>query len=289
MLALYAIGTWIILQGGKSFAEIPGLEGKAPVTSAYQAVLIVGTLLGILSAVGIRYMRTSVESGEGLLPVVAIADVGPHDMRSWTMCLYQAFFFLVFLLVPAIALYQLNDAVLERGVLWHDGDAASGGVALKNDFALTRGTTNQDMREYACRNQVTRSDGFVWLANTRCDLVKANGLQPFDKTGKSIAEDAASAAPSCTRDLAMARKETCDNARDISEECESSERHCRGIQWLPVLSPLLLAGTTIFGWAMFAWLIAEACYRKAAARKLYREAQDFQPEEPFRTRPSTEK
>jgi hypothetical protein len=265
LLALYAIGTWIILQGGKSFAEIPGLEGKAPVTSAYQAVLIVGTLLGILSAVGIRYMRTSAVPDEGLLPIVAIADVGPHDMGSWTMRLYQTFFFLIFLLVPAVALYQLNDAVLERGVLWHDSDPALGAIVVKNDFSWVRGTSNQDRREYGCRNQITRGDGFVWLGNTRCDFVKAKRLRPFDTSGKSIADDSQSAPPNCARDLAVDRSriETCNNATDISEECGSSEHHCRGVQWLPVLSPLLLGGTTLFGWAMFAWLIVEACYRKA--------------------------
>jgi hypothetical protein len=56
--------------GGKSFAELPGLEGRAPVTSAYEAVLIIGLLLGVLSAVGIRYMRKSQGNGQGLLPVV---------------------------------------------------------------------------------------------------------------------------------------------------------------------------------------------------------------------------
>jgi hypothetical protein len=264
LLALYAIGTWIILQGGKSFAEIPGLEGRAPITSAYQAVLIVGTLLGILSAVGILYMRKSEGAGEGLLPVVAIADVGPHDMRSWSMRLYQGFFFFVFLLVPAVALYQLNDAVLERGVLWHNGDAALGAIAVKNAFAWTRGTSDQDTKEYACQNEVTRGDGFMWLANMRCDIVKANRLKPFAKTGRSIAENAESASPACTRDLALARSkiESCENATDVSEECETSERHCRGMQWLPLTSPLLLAGTTIFGWTMFLWLIAEAAYRR---------------------------
>jgi hypothetical protein len=263
-LALYATGTWIILQGGKSFAEIPGLEGGAPVTSAYQAVLIVGTLLGILSAVSIRYMRMSVPAGKGLLPVVAIADVGPHNIHSWTMRLYQGFFFLVFLLLPAIALYQLNDAVLERGVLWHQGDTALGAIALKNAFAWTRGTSDQDTKEFACRNEVTRGDGFTWLANMRCDVVKAGRLKPFDKTGKTVAEDAASAPMSCTRDLAIARSkvETCENATDISEECASSERHCRGVQWLPDLSPLLQAATTVFGWAIFVWFVGEACYRK---------------------------
>src|ERR1700736_28529 len=88
LLALYAIGTWLILLGGKSFAELPGLEGRAPVTSAYEAVLLIGTLLGILSAVGIQYVRTARGTREALLPVVAIADVGPHEMHSLVMRVY---------------------------------------------------------------------------------------------------------------------------------------------------------------------------------------------------------
>jgi hypothetical protein len=232
LLALYAVGTWIILRGGKSFAEIPGLEARSPVISAYQAVLVVGTLLGILSAVGIQYMRRPAGPGETLLPVVAIADVGPHDARSWSMRLYQGLFFLIFLLLPAVALFELNDAVLDRGVLWHESDAALGGIALKNAFALTRGSSDQDTREFACRNEVTRRGGFVWLANMRCDIAKDDRPKPFDKKGKTIAENAESAVPSCTRDLAIARSkiEACENTRDISEECETSERRCRGMQ-----------------------------------------------------------
>jgi hypothetical protein len=263
LLALYAIGTWVILQGGKSFAELPGLDGRAPVISAYEAVVIVGTLLGILSGVGIQYMHNIRGAGEALLPVVGIGDTGPHDTRSLAMRLYQSFFFLVFLLVPAVALYQLNAAVLQRGVIWHDGDAALGGIALQNAFSWTRGASDQDAREYDCRNVVTRDGGFVWLASTRCDVVKASRLKPFASAGKSMTEDAEPRPPACTRDLAIARSkiEKCEGATDVSEICEASERRCRGMQWLPVLSPLLLVGATIFGWAMFVWLAVEVCYR----------------------------
>jgi hypothetical protein len=263
LLAIYATGTWIILQGGKYFTEMPGLEGRAPVTSAYQAVLIIGVLLGVLSAVGLQYMRTTKSVRETLLPVVAIDNIGPHEIRSWSMRLYQSFFFIIFLIVPAVSLYQLNMAVLQRGVLWHQDDPALGGIALKNAFDITRGTSDQDKKEHACVNEVTRSDGFVWLSNTRCDVVKANRLKPFEKSGKSIVENAESSAPTCTRELAITRSkiDACENTRDMSEECERSERHCRGMQWLPVISPLLLAASTLFGWAMFVWLTVEACYR----------------------------
>jgi hypothetical protein len=262
LLALFAAGTWINLQGGKSFAEIPGLDGRAPVTSAYEAVLIVGCLLGILSGVGIFYFRMPTAADGALFPVVAIADVGPHDMRAWTMRLYQAFFFSIFLLLPAVSLYVLNDAVLERGVLWHQGDAAFGGIALKNAFSLTRGSSKQDADEFACRSEVTRKEGFTWLANMRCDLAKSSRLKPFEKSGKSIADDTASVALSCTRTLADGRAEGCENARDISEQCEASERRCRGMQWLPGLSPALMLIATVFGWTMFAWLVVEAICRK---------------------------
>lgn len=264
LLALYAIGTWVNLQGGKSFADLPGLDGRAPIISAYEAVVIIGTLLGILSGVGIQYMHNAAGQREALLPVVGIGDVGPHDKRSWAMRLYQTFFFLVFLLVPAVALYQLNTAVLQRGVLWHNGDPALSGIVLQNAFSWTRGASDPDVKEYNCRNVVMRDGGFVWLINMRCDVVKANRLKPFAGAAKSMTEDAESRPPACTRDLAIARSqvEKCEGATDISEICEASERRCRGMQWLPILSPLLLAGTTVFGWVMFVWLVGEMCYRK---------------------------
>jgi hypothetical protein len=266
LLALYAGGTWIILQGGKSFAELPGLEGRAPVTSAFEAVIVIGLLLGILSGVGIRYLRKAQAARQPLLPVVAIADIGPHDMRSWSMRLYQGFFVLVFLFLPAAALYKLNDDVFERGVLWHDGDPALGAIALKNAFTWTHGTSEQDAKEYACRNEVTRAEGYTWFANMRCDIVKENRLKPFDKGVRSIAEnvDDVANAPSCVRDLAKSRlnSDKCENVRDISEECETSERHCRGMQWLPTVSPFGQVVTTLFGWGMFLWLIVELSCRK---------------------------
>lgn len=269
LLALYAAGTWLILQGGKSLAELPGLEGRSPVTSAYEAVLIIGLLLGVLSAVGITYMRKSQGNGQGLLPVVAIADTGPHDMKSWSMRVYQGFFVLIFLFLPAISLYKLNSDVIRDGVLWHNDDPALGSIALKNAFAWKLGKEERDAKEYDCRKDVTRAEGFTWLANKRCDIVKAKGLKPFDKAGPSTAQniDDVTDAPACVRDLAKGRVDAdkCERAIDISEECESSERHCRGIQWFPFLSPLAQAVLTFFGWGMFAWLVAELSYLKIRA------------------------
>ena len=267
LLALYATGTWIVLQGGKAFAEIPGLEVKSPVTSAYLAVPIIGTLLGILSAVGLWFMRTTRPEGEGLFPVVAIADVGPHRMTASSMVVYQSFFVLMFLAVPAASLFRLNDVILQRGILWHDDDPALGSVVLKNAFTLTRGTGGVDASEYACASSVTREPGYVWLGNMRCDPVKAARLKPFNKDGHTLGEDAASAAMSCARDLALAQSQVqrCEGARDVSEECETSERNCRGVQWLPVVSPLILLGCTLFGWGMAAWLSIEAAWRKSSA------------------------
>lgn len=267
LLALYATGTWITLQGGKSFADIPGLEVKSPVTSAYLAVLVVGALLGVLSAVGLFFIRTERADGDALLPIVAVADLGPHRMSSSSMALYQAFFLSVFLLLPAASLFELNSVVLQRGVLWHDGDPALGSIVVKNAFNLIAETSDIDRRESACAPRVVRDEGFTWLANMRCDLVKDSRLRPFYKEGRSITDDAnAAAAQTCTRDLALAQSQSqsCEGVRDISEECETSERHCRGIQWLPVISPLLLIIATLFGWTMLAWLLVEVSLRKIA-------------------------
>lgn len=265
ILAVYATGTWIILQGGKSFAEIPGLEAKSPVTSAYIAVPIIGALLGILASVGLLFMRTARSRGKEVFPIVAIADVGPHTMKSFSMAAYQGFFVLLFLLVPSASLYQLNTIVLQRGVLWHDGDPALGSIALKNAYGLTTEGSPQDGAEHSCASTVMRAEGFTWLANMRCDLVKNAQVGPFSKAKAALVSDA-EAAPekTCTRELALQQsgQQRCEGSRDLSEECEGYERHCRGVQWLPVISPLLLAVPTSFGLLMTAWLLIEAACRK---------------------------
>jgi hypothetical protein len=256
LLGIYSTGTWIILQGGKSFADIPGLDGRAPVTSAYQAILMIGVLLSALCAAGIQHIRTIETARDPLLPIVAIGDVGPHTLNTWSMRFYQGFFFVFFVLIPALSLYQLNISLFQRGILWHEGDPALGSILLKNGYTLTAGTTNQDREEKACRNNVKRAQGFLWLSNMRCDPVKAKQLKPFSDTGKSIREDADSSPPNCVRSIAIsnANSSSCKNARDISELCEENERRCRGIQWFPLGSPLLLATATVCGWFMFGLL-----------------------------------
>jgi hypothetical protein len=188
------------------------------------------------------------------------------------MRVYQGFFVLIFLFRPAISLYELNHDVIEDGVLWQDGDPTLGGITFRNAFAWTGGTKEQDAKEYDCRNEFTREKDYTWLANNRCDIVKAGGLKPFDKAVRSIAQniDEVPNAPACVRELAKTSVDTdkCERASDISEECEKSERHCRGIQWLPFLSPLAQAALTFIGWGMFVWLVAELCYRKIDTRLL---------------------
>ena len=261
LLAVYSVGTWIVVQGGKTFAELPGLEERSPVTSAYQAILIVGTLLGVLSAVGLFYFRTPRPAGDTLFPIVFVADAGSHDRRGWSLRLYQAFFLAVFLVLPAASLVQLTSAVLQRGILWHDGDPALGSIVVKNAFAWTQGISSDDEEEGLCRSTVTRDGGFTWLANMRCDPVKAARLRPFEKNGVSIEDDAKTAEASCVKALALRNAQKCEGVRDISEECEKSERHCRGMQWLPILSPTLMITTTVFGAIMMAWLLVEAASR----------------------------
>jgi hypothetical protein len=200
-------------------------------------------------------MRKSQSSGQGLLPVVAIADLGPHDVTSWSMRAYQAFFVLIFLILPAISLYKLNHDVIVDGVLWHDGDPALGSIAFKNAFAWTRGTEDRDAKEYDCRQEVMRGKDYTWIANKRCDIVKANSRKPLDKAeiGANQKIEEVKSGPICIRELAKGRFDTdkCEQAIDVSEECEKSERHCRGIQWLPSLSPLAQVALTFFGWV---WL-----------------------------------
>jgi hypothetical protein len=283
LLALCAIGTMIVLQGGKSFAEIPGLDAKSPVTSAYLGIPIIGTLLGILGIIGLLYMRTERKQEEGLFPIVAVADLGPHRMATISMLLYQGFFVLVFLLIPAFSLYQLGSVVLQRGVLWHEGDPALGSIVLKNAFAWSQGESNLDAKEHACSSEVirdARDHGYTWLGNQRCDFVKAARLKPFLKDGDTLAQNVEAAAKTCIRELAQrqtpdpnAKAQPCGGVRDISEACETSERTCRGVQWLPILSPILLVVPTIFGWAMFAWLLIEAICKKVGSRATQRHSE----------------
>ena len=264
LLSLYAVGTWINLQGGKYLADLPGLDARSPVPSAFFAVLIIGFLLGILSWVGILYLRHSEHPGDASLPVVAIADVGPHDMRSPPMLFYQGIFFAVYLLIPAIALCQLDRVLWKRGVVWHEGAPALSAIPLKNAFYWGQAPGSPERLQYDCHEELRlhkkSGDGraFEWLSNAYCDIVKAKGLAYGAHNGRqSIGDDAESGGVKCSSDLArhLVKDVSCNNATDISELCEVAERYCRGIQWLPNLSPLSLAVMTLFGGLSFVWLL----------------------------------
>ena len=224
-------------------------------------------------------MRKPQGNAQGILPVVGIADTGPHDMNSWSMRVYQGFFVLIFLFLPAISLYKLNHDVIEDGVLWHDGDPALGSIVFKECVRLDPRNERAGRKGIRLRKEVTRAKDYTWLANKRRDIVKVNGLEPFDKAVRSTAQniDGVTNAPACVRALAKASVATdkCERATNISEECEKSERHCRGIQWLPFLSPSAQAPSTYLGWGMFVWLVAELCYRKTDARWLKRSNRTF--------------
>jgi hypothetical protein len=271
LLAVYASGTWIIIQGGKSLAELPGLDGRAPVASAYEGALIIGVLLGLLSTVGIQFARTANSNQDSLLPLVAISELGTHRLSSWAIRLYQIVLFIIFIIIPAAALYKLNDTVFQQGILWTEGDPALGSIAAKNGYRVTEGSSAMDRQEFSCRQEILRGK-LVWLSNMRCDLVKAKHLKPFDKDGRTpLDETKASSGPACVLNLAAdnSNNHKCSNVLDISEICESSERRCRGVEWFPIGSPLGLFSAATFGWVMTVWLITELWIRWA--RRLRRQ------------------
>jgi hypothetical protein len=255
-LALYAIGTLFIAQGGKSFAELPGLDGRAPVTSAYEGVIMIGFVLAIQCIVGILHIRGRRDQ-DALLPVAFISDLGPHEMLSLSMQVYQAVCFAIFVIVPAVVLCFLAHVVLNRGFLWYDADPALGSIRLRNAYPIVALHGDGDAAETACAPtllNVPRPNApklpndkshYVWLTNLRCDPAKFKQLMPFKTNGVGLAADLASSSETCVKALAKAQatKTECESSVDISEFCEASVRNCRGIQWVP-------------GWSMSAFVVS---------------------------------
>jgi hypothetical protein len=275
-LALYAVGTLFIAQGGKSFAELPGLDGRAPVTSAYEGVIMIGFVLAIQCIVGILHIRGRRDQ-DALLPVAFISDLGPHEMLSLSMQVYQAVCFAIFVIVPAVVLCFLAHVVLNRGFLWYDADPALGSIKLRNAYPIVALHGDGDAAETACAPKLLNRTGMVWLTNLRCDPAKFKQLMPFKTNGVGLAADAASSAEACISALAVAHaKETkCDGPVDISEFCEASLRNCRGIQWVPGWSMSAFVVSILSGTVMLVILLFEFWRRTPpfAGRSLRRPSQ----------------
>jgi len=73
-LCLYSLSVLSISQGGTALSVIPGLEPRAPVQSAYFAIIIVGLGMSVACLIAIVHVRRPVGAHGWRFPIVGLGD-----------------------------------------------------------------------------------------------------------------------------------------------------------------------------------------------------------------------
>ena len=113
--AYYVLAAWIHSQGGGVLFRASFVDSRE-VPNAYFSIIIGGTLVALLCLIGGRYalLRRAEGAGGGLarLPVSVVDEV---DTRRWDGWSYQAFFLVVFVLIPLAGNIHFWDKMLSYG------------------------------------------------------------------------------------------------------------------------------------------------------------------------------
>lgn len=287
-LAFYSVSVWSLSQGGNAISAVPGLDPRTPAGSAYYAVIIIGALLFLACLVAIAFSRAERDTTQWRFPVFGLGDAKVEAPNAWSMRLYVAFLFIVTLLVPAASLVHLNRKLAD-GIVWNEALPASAttNVACAMPRFWPFGSCADRENSLAILEAVEIENGKAgadrartWLANHACDIhwhlgmagpqveqrTKNNGrvlsqaednarnwlaLQGGDREKKlrAVTGLQAGATP------APVSPEFCAGPRDRSDICRKDE-DCRGDQWLPLVSLLLVVLTTLAAWGALLWLVA---------------------------------
>ena len=101
ILVFYSVNAWLVSQGVHSVFEVALLDSRRRFESLF-AIPVCGVLLILVCHIGLAHARAvSAGSWHARIPVVWLDDL---DMGTLNGKLYQAFFAVVFLLVPGAAL-----------------------------------------------------------------------------------------------------------------------------------------------------------------------------------------
>lgn len=283
-LALYSLSIWIVTQGGAAITELPGLDSRAPVVSAYFAIIVIGIALCIVALSGAAYARLPRGPEHTALPLVGLGDKPDVSPASRSVKIYVACVLVVCVLVPAATLYHLNKTVAGRGRLWNEALPAGASVpvacVLPYWFGACGAAARDDVLEAKelIGGKLGPERGRLWLLNHACDAVWDRGM-----AGPQVAERRKSQLPLVTRDEAESRAalkergseankrllalaglaqasldaspDECSGKRDRSAVCKADETRCRGAEWKPSASWLAVVVPTALGWLSTIWLL----------------------------------
>lgn len=259
---VFSLSVHVLTQGGGSLANLPGLDGKQPVISAYFAVMLTGLTLFAAGVIAILYARSPGDGMAPALPLIGLGDTAANvDARKTSAKVYAGIVLFLFAILPAASLIHLNGVVAQRGRIWNEHLPAvitvPAGCLLPTWWPF--GDCKADNHRLAA--SMVNFDGRLWLAETACDVVWEREMSAPQMAsrrtggGPSISQSEAGARSRISdRDTADLRSAgeaavpSCDQPRDRSAACADSAGRCRGVVWITHSSQLALLATSVLGW-----------------------------------------
>ena len=111
----YVLAAWIHGQGGGVLFGATFVDDRQ-VPNAYFSIIIGGTLTALICLIGARHAQLKraegARPGLGRMPVSVVEDA---DAQSWDGFVYQAFFLVVFVLIPLAGNIHFWDKLVSNG------------------------------------------------------------------------------------------------------------------------------------------------------------------------------
>lgn len=219
---LLAVSTVLQSQGGPPLPDSLFQEGRPHIASYYSIFLLAPMLIGLAAIASIYAYRSESPAWSGRLPIIADDPDNPADPPALLIKIYQAFFLVGFILVPAYALGHANRVVLNRTVIWNEAAGPENAFATKYSLLAS---PFQPRVDRTMRPDPNGASPRLWLADREGDPKKA------------VHPDFSS-----------------PNPRELSPACKEKATACRGVEWFHPWS-LVATGllSTLAGLA-FLWL-----------------------------------
>lgn len=288
LVASYALISLLVVQGDAGIATgFLFLDKRAPINTAYWAIGVVGIGLLVVCIIGAAHARLPRGPTDTGLPIPFVDTESLTDPAAPSIKVFTVLVFCACVMLPAYTLIRLNEVVADRGWIWNEALPAAYLVRPTCILGPWPFGTCDDAQQKAAddvlharklgRMSSTPNDpqvGRAWLVNEKCDVAHERHITgpQLAKPGNDeyLADEIKSRAAlnELSEDrrnrlaklgdllsLAEAKSASCAGDRQLSDLCKEAPRHCRGVEWKPNLSPILVVGGSLSGWFGVAILI----------------------------------
>jgi hypothetical protein len=208
-LVTYTVNAFLHDRGGPlPFKRV--LFDERHVPNDYYSIIAVGSVLFVLCVIGLYYARLQGPPGVGVkgIPVVGLKSL---DLPPDLFVKYQFFFYVIFIVLPAASLLQFWGQLVTDGRLFHDAQIAAGSPPVE-------GISLNSVQGLIKALTLPPGSG-------RICLVTSNDAYRFQAAAGSV--NTATGSPCSKKDM---------------------KGWDAGIEFVPLISPLLLIGATFLGW-----------------------------------------